>query len=158
MAQVEVLLLSAETSTRQKNQLNRILTEARRELVVASAHLESIDERIYESEADAQRLLLWARANSLALAIIDVQLQSPHPAEMTIRQLAVHRDVRGRGIGSRLVRVAQKYARSRGNGLFHMHAHVIDSDGQAAQFWQSQGFKLNSRGQFTKSFDPKTRG
>ena len=52
--------------------------------------------------------------------------------------ISVHRDYRGRGIGSRLLREPAAYARR--NGFRSIRLNVIDTNSSARRLYERQGF------------------
>ncbi len=123
--------------------LEKGLQGAKPALVPPRAHLETVEQRIFEAEADASRILVVAVAGSEAAGLIDARQDHPGPGDVTIAQVVVLPPFRGRGIGLGLVLRAVRAAQRDG----FVHASVLPG-AEAGPFWSSLGFSEHGCGQW----------
>ncbi len=73
-----------------------------------------------------------------AIAIFSLYERKPKPGQLLMDGIAVHRDYRGHGIGSRLLRKIVDYARQ--NGFATIRLDVIDTNPGARRLYERRGF------------------
>lgn len=75
---------------------------------------------------------------SRACAVFGIYHRDPEPQQLLMDGIAVHKDYRGRGIGSRLLDLLIAYARE--NGFQTIRLDVIDTNPKARQLYEKKGF------------------
>lgn len=74
-----------------------------------------------------------------ALLIFSLYHRSPAPGELLMDGIAVHSSVRGRGVGSGLLKELYTYARER--GIQSIRLDVIDTNLRAKTLYEREGFE-----------------
>ena len=73
-----------------------------------------------------------------AIAIFSLYERKPKPGQLLMDGIAVHKDYRGHGIGSQLLRNLLNYARQ--NGFAAIRLDVIDTNPGARRLYERRGF------------------
>ena len=73
-----------------------------------------------------------------ALVVFSLYERTPKAGELVMDGIAVHKDYRGQGIGSRLLRRVIDYARE--NGYATIRLDVIDTNPGAQRLYERRGF------------------
>ena len=105
------------------------------DLDVVNAGLSAFNDRILGSQQYEPMRLLVRDANG---QVVGGLLGELYYNWLYIAILWLHEDIRGQGIGSRLMATAEEYAASRGR----THVHVDTLDFQAPLFYQRLGYTV----------------
>lgn len=73
-----------------------------------------------------------------AIAIFSLYERKPKPGELLMDGIAVHKDYRGRGVGSQLLKAVLDYGKS--NGFRTVRLDVIDTNSGARRLYERRGF------------------
>lgn len=161
--QTRIGLLDVELALRHGARLDRILVEARHDLVPPAGYLEPVLERARDAEDDPHRLLLVAMLGERPLGLVDARRE---PGAVVVSQIAVDASARRRGVARALLRalVRRSTRPCADEELPVIMAFPRPGRARAADFWRHLGFEARAEGRYAAPagvIDPgraRTRG